>query len=108
MSLTRANMRAAECSTRALRWMVGIRIPAVDRGAPAAPTPAANCDNAAMGNKKPDTDKANGGSTVALNTRARNAYPREDRFEAGLAPQGWELSAEEHTSALPQHIRKSY
>src|SRR3546814_4138157 len=89
MSLTRANMRAAECSTRALRWMVGIRIPAVDRGAPAAPNLAANCDNAAMGKKKPDKDKANGGGTVALNKRARHEYHLEERFEAGLALQGW-------------------
>src|SRR3546814_12982157 len=91
MSLTRANMRAAECSTRALRWTVGIRIPPVDRGAPAAPTLAANCDNAAMGKKKPDQDKANGGGTVALNKRARHAYHLEARFEAGLALQGREL-----------------
>src|SRR3546814_6017243 len=87
MSLTRANMRAAECSTRALRWTVGIRIPAVDRGVPAAPNLAANCDNAAMGKKKPDKDKANGGGTVALNKRARHEYHREERFEAGLALQ---------------------
>src|SRR3546814_4857219 len=93
MSLTRANMRAAECSTRALRWMVGIRIPAVDRGAPAAPNLAANCDNAAMGKKKPDKDKANGGGTVALNKRARHEYHLEERFEAGLALQGWELKS---------------
>src|SRR3546814_12652811 len=91
MSLTRANMRAAECSTRALRWTVGIRIPAVDRGVPAAPNLAANCDNAAMGKKKPDKDKANGGGTVALNKRARHEYHLEARFEAGLALHDWEL-----------------
>src|SRR3546814_876725 len=93
MSLTRANMRAAECSTRALRWTVGIQIPAVDRGVPAAPNLAANCDNAAMGKKKPDKDKANGGGTVALNKRARHEYHLEERFEAGLALQGWELKS---------------
>src|SRR3546814_8755260 len=93
MSLTRANMRAAECSTRALRWTVGIRIPAGDRAAPAAPNLAANCDNAAMGKKKPDKDKANGGGTVALNKRARHEYHLEERFEAGLALQGWELKS---------------
>src|SRR3546814_6932872 len=81
MSLTRANMRAAECSTRALRWTVGIRIPAVDRGVPAAPNLAANCDNAAMGKKKPDKDKANGGGTVR---------------------------SEEHTSELQSLMRISY
>src|SRR3546814_928408 len=73
--------------------MVGIRIPAVDRGAPAAPNLAANCDNAAMGKKKPDKDKANGGGTVALNKRARHEYHLEERFEAGLALQGWELKS---------------
>src|SRR3546814_17412784 len=93
MSLTRAKMRAAECSTRALRWMVGIRIPAVDRGVPAAPNLAANCDNAAMGKTKPDPDKANGGGTVALNKRARHEYHPEARFEAGLALPGWALKS---------------
>src|SRR3546814_12556852 len=89
MSLTRANMRAAECSTRALRWMVGIRIPAVDRGAPAAPNLAANRDNAAMGQQKPDKDQANGGGTPALTKRARPQYHHEDRFEARPALPAW-------------------
>src|SRR3546814_20300840 len=88
MSLTRANMRAAECSTRALRWTVGIRIPAVDRGVPAAPNLAANCDNAALSKKKPEKDKANGGGTVALHKRARHEYPLAERFEARPAAQG--------------------
>src|SRR3546814_15832718 len=105
MSLTRANMRAAECSTRALRWMVGIRIPAVDRGAPAAPNLAANCDNAAMGKKKPDKDKANGGGNVALNKRARHEYHLEERFEDGLALQGWERKS---IRAGRAHITESY
>jgi len=65
----------------------------VDRGAPAAPNLAANCDNAAMGKKKPGKDKANGGGTVALNKRARHEYHLEERFEAGLALQGWELKS---------------
>src|SRR3546814_13105143 len=88
MSLTRANMRAAACSTRALRWTVGIRIPAVDRGLPAAPTLAANCDNAAMGTQTPDKDQANGGGTVPLNKRPRHAHHPEDHHDADLAPQG--------------------
>src|SRR3546814_6829631 len=54
---------------------------------------AANCDNAAMGKKKPDKDKANGGGTVALNKRARHEYHLEERFEDGLALQGWELKS---------------
>lgn len=43
-------------------------------------------------NKKAGKDKANGG-TIALNKRARHDYHLEERFEAGLALQGWELKA---------------
>src|SRR3546814_5566178 len=43
--------------------------------------------------KKPDKDKANGGGTVALNKRARHEYHLEERFEAGLPLQGWELKS---------------
>jgi SsrA-binding protein len=77
--------------------MVGIRIWfgfwRRGRGGPAAQNLAANCDNAAMGKKKGDKDKANGGGTVALNKRARHDYHLEQRFEAGLALQGWELKS---------------
>ena len=38
-------------------------------------------------------DKANGGGTIALNKRARHEYHLEQRFEAGLSLQGWELKA---------------
>ncbi len=38
-------------------------------------------------------DKANGSGTIALNKRARHDYHLEERFEAGLALQGWELKA---------------
>ena len=41
--------------------------------------------------KKSAKDKANGGGTIALNKRARHDYHLEERFEAGLAVQGWEL-----------------
>ena len=44
-------------------------------------------------NKKTGKDKPNGGGTIALNKRARHEYHFEDRFEAGLALQGWELKA---------------
>ena len=44
-------------------------------------------------NKKAGKDKANGGGTIALNKRARYEYQLEDRIEAGLALQGWELKA---------------
>lgn len=33
------------------------------------------------------------GRTIALNKRARHEYALEDRFEAGLALQGWEVKA---------------
>ena len=43
--------------------------------------------------KKNDKDSSGGGGTIALNKRARHDYHLEDRFEAGLALQGWELKA---------------
>jgi SsrA-binding protein len=43
--------------------------------------------------KKSAKDKANGGGTIALNKRARHEYHLEERFEAGLALQGWELKS---------------
>lgn len=43
--------------------------------------------------KKTAKDKANGSETIALNKRARHEYALEDRFEAGLALQGWEVKA---------------
>lgn len=39
--------------------------------------------------KKP----AQAGSTIALNKRARHEYHLEERFEAGLALQGWEVKS---------------
>lgn len=46
-----------------------------------------------MAKKKGDKDKANGGATIALNRRARHEYALEERYEAGVALQGWELKA---------------
>ncbi|MFA0924200.1 SsrA-binding protein SmpB [Xanthomonas fragariae] len=46
--------------------------------------------------KKPSKDKANGATatkTIALNKRARHEYHLEERYEAGLALQGWEVKA---------------
>ncbi|AJC44988.1 MULTISPECIES: SsrA-binding protein SmpB [Xanthomonas] len=46
--------------------------------------------------KKPVKDKANGATankTIALNKRARHEYHLEDRYEAGLALQGWEVKS---------------
>ena len=46
--------------------------------------------------KKTGKDKAKGGNadkTISLNKRARHEYHLEDRFEAGLVLQGWEVKA---------------
>ncbi|CCG35988.1 SsrA-binding protein SmpB [Xanthomonas citri pv. mangiferaeindicae] len=46
--------------------------------------------------KKQTKDKANGAKatkTIALNKRARHQYHLEERYEAGLALQGWEVKA---------------
>ncbi len=40
-----------------------------------------------------DKAKAGSGGTIALNKRARHDYHLEQKFEAGLALQGWELKA---------------
>ncbi len=46
-------------------------------------------------NKKTGKDKGKGGAggTIALNKRARHDYLLEQKFEAGLSLQGWELKA---------------
>jgi SsrA-binding protein len=38
-------------------------------------------------------DSSEGGGTIALNKRARHEFHLLDRYEAGLALQGWELKA---------------
>ena len=38
-------------------------------------------------------DKAKTGSTIALNKKARHNYILEDRLEAGLALEGWEVKS---------------
>jgi SsrA-binding protein len=43
--------------------------------------------------KKTGKDKPNGNGTIALNKRARHEYHIEQKLEAGLALQGWELKA---------------
>ncbi|MGY1409237.1 MULTISPECIES: SsrA-binding protein SmpB [unclassified Luteimonas] len=43
--------------------------------------------------KNSGKDKANGDRTIALNRRARHDYQLDERFEAGMALQGWELKA---------------
>lgn len=42
---------------------------------------------------KDGKDKGKSGGTIALNKRASHEYRLEERFEAGLALQGWELKA---------------
>ena len=44
---------------------------------------------------KAGTDKGKGaaGGTIALNKRSKHEYHLEERFEAGLALEGWELKA---------------
>ena len=46
-------------------------------------------------NNKAGKNKGKGGAggTIALNKRSRHDYHLEERFEAGLALQGWELKA---------------
>ena len=46
-------------------------------------------------NNKAGKDKGKGGAggTIALNKRSRHDYHLEERFEAGLALQGWELKS---------------
>ena len=44
-----------------------------------------------MGKKK--STKKSGSSTIALNKKARHNYFIEDRFEAGIALQGWEVKS---------------
>ena len=55
--------------------------------------------------KKGVKDKGNGSATIALNKRARHDYHLEQRYEAGLALQGWELKA---IRAGRAHIGESY
>lgn len=40
-----------------------------------------------------DKKPGKAGSTIALNKRARHEYHLEERFEAGLALQGWEVKS---------------
>ena len=58
--------------------------------------------------KKPGKDKAKkavADKTIALNKRARHEYHLEDRVEAGLVLQGWEVKA---IRAGRAHISESY
>jgi SsrA-binding protein len=46
-----------------------------------------------MAKKNGKDSGTEGGGTIALNKRARHDYHLEDRYEAGLSLQGWELKA---------------
>jgi SsrA-binding protein len=45
------------------------------------------------GTKKTKKDADNGNTTIALNRKARHNYTLEQRFEAGLVLQGWEVKS---------------
>src|SRR5690606_2097675 len=79
-------MREAECSTSAERVMAGMG----GRLVLSRPGP---WENRELGQKAKDKGKAAAGGTIALNKRARHEYQLGDRYEAGLALQGWELKA---------------
>lgn len=46
-----------------------------------------------MNKKKDDKKNAKGDSTIALNKRAKHEYRFDERIEAGLSLQGWEVKA---------------
>ncbi len=46
-----------------------------------------------MNDKKPSNANSSATKTIALNKRARYEYAIEDRLEAGLALEGWEVKA---------------
>jgi len=46
-----------------------------------------------MVKKKASKSKKSGSSTIALNKRARHDYFIEERFEAGIALEGWEVKS---------------
>ena len=46
-----------------------------------------------MAKNTKDKDKGKGGGTIALKKRASHDYRLEERFEAGMALQGWELKS---------------
>jgi len=48
--------------------------------------------NTTMASKK-NTKKKNGSSTIAQNRRARHDYFLEDKFEAGIVLEGWEVKS---------------
>ena len=43
--------------------------------------------------KKPNKKAGAGGSTIALNKKAKHEYFIEERFEAGVALEGWEVKS---------------
>ena len=42
---------------------------------------------------KQKKSKSSGGNTIALNKKARHDYQLEERFEAGLVLEGWEVKS---------------
>jgi SsrA-binding protein len=68
-------------------------------GHPPSPAPPASAtieqvqELGSMAKKNGKDSGSEGGGTIALNKRARHDYHLEDRYEAGLSLQGWELKA---------------
>src|SRR5918993_2361 len=94
-------MRRAECDTSAWRWMLGIGIPAGGGRRPARGPDRRQCRGMSRidpknskGDARPSRKAGDGApKTIALNKAARHDYALGDRFEAGIALQGWELKA---------------
>ena len=43
--------------------------------------------------KKAKTKAGSGGATIALNKKAKHEYFIEDRYEAGISLEGWEVKS---------------
>jgi SsrA-binding protein len=86
MSLMRANMRLGGCATRAER--VTCRITRLSHRYNGAAVFELIIMSKAASTKKDESERL-----IAENRRARFEYFIEDRYEAGLALQGWEVKA---------------
>jgi SsrA-binding protein len=86
-------MRAAECRTNACRSTLVIGLFASFR--PFRPRIGDNSgkENRMAKKKESKDNKGAQGKTIALNKSARHEYYLEERYEAGLSLQGWELKA---------------
>src|SRR5579859_7174738 len=94
-SLTMSNICAGEYFTKALR-RIWITAPSLQESR-SSPRTGKLCGATGQSltdmAKAKDKDKKETGGTIALNKRARHEYHIDQRFEAGIALQGWELKA---------------